>query len=1041
MRVFRQFSFSVIIYFLGLSLLGLCFMPLLPVKEKPTKSLPGISVTFTIRGRSPRVVESQVTTALEAALSRINGITGTESVSDEGQGKVVLHFNKGTDMDAARFEVTTLIRQLWPQLPNGMGYPSVSVWRSESKADSPFLTYTLHSPETPSATGRFAEEHLRPLLMQINGISSVNISGYEALATILSYDADEWERYGITPADIHKPISDQLSSSFLGFAETRSTSEREQVPIYLHPQDGMPDIENLPVHITGGRLFRLGDLVRIENGENVEHGAFRINGQSAVSISIYANDGANQITLGKRVKRQMETFAQKLPKGFQLLLDNDASECISGEVQDVAWRSVAAFLIILAFVFLTSRNTRYLFCITAALAASLAVAFIFYYLLGVEIHLYSVAGIAISFGMVIDNIIVMADHLLYRGKLNIFIAILAATLTTIASLSVVFLLDEQIRLNLADFSWILIINLNVSLAVSLFLVPALLEKAKVQTVTVSTFHHRRRVAIWNQRYASILRFALRRRWLFFVLMVLLFGTPLFLLPRSVQGDSFWARHYNDFHEQQWVNTLRTYSDKWLGGTLRLFVQRAAKEKFEMERGETELYVRANLPAGTTAEEADATIRRMENLIGRTEGVQQFRTNVSPQYATITMTFTPDGLQQDIPVLLNDALRREAIQTGNATWYITGVGDSFSNHLNTENRDYCVDLSGYNYDLLTNYAQQLKEALEAHPRVREVQILPGDGGRTDYMEYVLRPDKERLAANRFALTDVYAAMGQDLSGDTRLGTYTTDDGTTKDIVLRPQENKAVDPWAFSHSFVSVGGRQAKVSEWLKIDREQTPQHITKTDQEYRLRVEYNYLGDRQLGEEVLKNTVDSLSAKLPAGYKAVNPLDRRAIVHTSKFSPYWSVALVVLIIYLICAILFNSFTQPFIIIFTIPVSYIGIFVSHALLDIPFNQGGIGAFVLLGGLTCNSAIYLMNDYNAFRRRDWSKRRAYLRAFDGKIVPILMTLLSTALGFVPFMLGTGQDAFWFSLSVGTVCGLSVSLLALVLYVPLMLGHGKDF
>ena len=519
------------------------------------------------------------------------------------------------------------------------------------------------------------------------------------------------------------------------------------------------------------------------------------------------------------------------------------------------------------------------------------------------------------------------------------------------------------------------------------------------------------------------------------MIIVLFGIPIFLLPRSLENNTRWAQHYNDFHKQPWVNLLREYSEKWLGGTLRLFIQRTGNGDLNIDRRETELYVRANLPAGTTIEKADSTIRRMEYIISCTEGVQLFRTNVSPQSPTISVTFTKEGQQQNAQFILYEQLLREAIQTGNATWAITGVGDGFNNAISTNKRAYLIELSGYNYDHLMAYAEQLKTDLETHQRVQNVHILPYNDSNADYMEYVLHPDKELLAVNRYDLYSMFSSVERNVSNGIDVGSYLRN-GRQENIVLSPQMQISSDPWTLYHSFVNVGGRQTKVSGWLALDKRQTPPHITKIDQEYRLRLEYDYLGDYQLGVEVLKETMNSFSKRFPAGYKAVNPLERHSIKHTSKISPYWNIALVILIIYLICTVLFNSLTQPLIIIFTIPISYIGIFVSYVALDIPFNQGGIGAFVLLGGLTCNSAIYLLNDYNNFCRYGMTKSKAYFRAFNGKIVPIMMTLLSTALGLLAFIIDTNMNVFWYSFSVGTISGLVAYMIGLVLYIPLLLG-----
>ena len=151
--------------------------------------------------------------------------------------------------------------------------------------------------------------------------------------------------------------------------------------------------------------------------------------------------------------------------------------------------------------------------------------------------------------------------------------------------------------------------------------------------------------------------------------------------------------------------------------------------------------------------------------------------------------------------------------------------------------------------------------------------------------------------------------------------------------------------------------------------------------------------------------------------------------------YIWLAVLILIIYFISAILFNSFTQPLITIFIIPISYIGVFLTFYLYKLNFDQGGFASFILLSGITVNASIYLLNEFNN-NRKNYPKRsllKNYLKAWNVKIVPILLTILSTILGFLPFFIGE-QTAFWFPLAAGTIGGLTMSLMGIFCYLPIM-------
>jgi multidrug efflux pump subunit AcrB len=146
-------------------------------------------------------------------------------------------------------------------------------------------------------------------------------------------------------------------------------------------------------------------------------------------------------------------------------------------------------------------------------------------------------------------------------------------------------------------------------------------------------------------------------------------------------------------------------------------------------------------------------------------------------------------------------------------------------------------------------------------------------------------------------------------------------------------------------------------------------------------------------------------------------------------------LILLITYFITAILFESLKQPFIILSMIPISFIGVFITFYWFDFNFDQGGIASFVLLSGLTVNASIFIVNGYNELKKKFPNEEnvKLYLEAYRQKIVPILLTIFSTVLGFIPFVIDGQNEVFWFALAIGTIGGLLFSILAIIIYLPI--------
>ena len=263
----------------------------------------------------------------------------------------------------------------------------------------------------------------------------------------------------------------------------------------------------------------------------------------------------------------------------------------------------------------------------------------------------------------------------------------------------------------------------------------------------------------------------------------------------------------------------------------------------------------------------------------------------------------------------------------------------------------------------------------------------------------------------------------------------DEGQVEQIKLSSLQSSQYDVWSLLQASQIINEKSYKIEQLARMEMGQMPPKIARINQQYRLCVQYEYIGAQQQGTKVQERILESFSNDLPMGYSA------------KKGNSWWSwgkedgrqyllLALIIVIIYFVSSILFNSLRQAFIIVFIIPVSFIGVFLAFYLFKVNFDQGGFASLILLCGITVNSSIYLVSQFNSIRqsRPLLSPIRAYVKAWNIKITPILLTVLSTILGFVPFMIGQKKEAFWFPLSVGTIGGLITSVIGIYLYLSIM-------
>ena len=545
-------SFTVIVTFVCLALVGLALIPLLPVKLNPSRNLPGFTVGFSMPGASSRVVEMEVTSKLESMLARIRGVKNLNSTSGTGSGSITVELDKHADVDAVRFEASTIIRQTWPQLPEGVSYPTIRMKTSDNNALRPFMSFTLNAPSTPILIQQYAEEHIKPQLARLPGVYKIDLSGATPMEWRLEYDSEQLRLLGVTLSDIHNAVRRYYRKEFLGTHNIDTGKGGEQwIRLALVPETGTDVFDPSAITVTnaGGKMLRLDELVKVTRMEEEPQSYYRINGLNSIYLSVTAEERANQLQLSRAVTTEMDAIKRILPAGYEIHVSYDATEYIREELDKIYFRTGLTVLILLVFVWLITRKLKYMLLIVTSLAINIAVALIFYYLFGLEMQLYSLAGITVSLNLVIDSTIIMTDHILHRRNLKAFMSVLAATLTTVGALAIIFFLDEKIRLNLQDFAAVMIINLGISLLVALFFVPAMIDKTgMLSTKTVVTRKPRkglmrfvrgrglRRLTVYFTRfYAVLIRILCHWRWAVCILLLLGFGLPVFLLPEKLDG--------------------------------------------------------------------------------------------------------------------------------------------------------------------------------------------------------------------------------------------------------------------------------------------------------------------------------------------------------------------------------------------------------------------------------------------------------------------------------------------------------------------------
>ena len=207
------------------------------------------------------------------------------------------------------------------------------------------------------------------------------------------------------------------------------------------------------------------------------------------------------------------------------------------------------------------------------------------------------------------------------------------------------------------------------------------------------------------------------------------------------------------------------------------------------------------------------------------------------------------------------------------------------------------------------------------------------------------------------------------------------------------------------------------------------------------VAYNFIGSNPLSRKFKEERELEFKKKLPIGYRIANS-NYDGWWNKNDQEQYYFIFIVIGIIFFICAILLESLKQPLAIIMMIPISFIGVFLTFYLFDINFDQGGYASFILLSGISVNSALYIINDFNNIQKEQplLGNQKNYFKAFNTKITPILLTIITTVVGLIPFVWEGQKEVFWFSFAAGSIGGLLFSIVGIILYLPLFIRMKKN-
>lgn len=1013
-----------------LSVIGMALLPMLNIQYKPSSAGRTISVTFSYPGASPEIVEAEVTSKIEGIMSRLPGNTGVSSDSSTGYGHVEVDFRKGTDMSSARLELASALRNLYPELPDGVSYPSIS-HNSRGRKSSSALSYLIKSSLPSQEIEAFVREHIMPAISSVEGVDNVSVHGATPYHWVVTFDAAKAAAAQVTSHDIASAFTSAFSETLVGLSDMGG----ETMAVRLSSMT-CDDFGSIPVKNFDGRIVYLRDIARWKYQEALPTSYYRVNGLNTVTLSVGVAGDVNLLSVTGEVRKKMTELQRGFPDEITAGIAYDSSEYVSGELHKIYLRTGLCVLILLLFVFLINRSWRYMLIVALTLAVNMLVSLAIYAVAGISIHIYTLAGITVSLGIVIDTSIVMIDHYARFRDRKVFPSLVAAVGTTVAALLMVLLLPESEKANLRDFIWVISLNLAISLAVSCLFIPALMDYLPVRTSEAASGGRRaRRKVRFLQWYGRYIGWGVKHRWVYVLVLIMAFGLPLCVLPTEAQMEkktdmNLWQKGVAKFVSWRPYADNRQTIDRIAGSSFGTFYRALGRSNFYREPQQNILHINAGMLEGCTVHQLNEVVKSMENYLAGFDEIKVFTTNVSSySNASIKVEFKPEYEDTAFPAQLKSLVTSMAINFGGANWSVYGIDDNgFNNNIVSNYKSHRITLTGYNYQELKRYAEYLRGHISQNRRVSGAEVWGAGWNGRPSAEFNMSYDFERMAVAGVNPYEYYSALSEQLY-DAPVTSINTS-GRFAEVVLRSSEVSSYDYWHVLHSPVRVGEISVPMQDIGSIEKRLSGVSISKNMQSYEINVCFDFVGSYELSRRFMEAAVTHMNEEiLPIGYRAHNPQGGWWDDNKDKYA--WLIFLIISVMFVMLAMTFESLRLPLAVILMIPFSFVGIFLTFGLSDLAFDQGGFAAFVMLCGIVVNAGIYIVLTY---------KEKGYLKAFSLKITPITLTIISTVLGLIPFLTDGPQEVFWFDFAIGTIGGMAFSAVAVIFLLPVFVVRKKD-
>lgn len=990
---------TIIMVFLVVLMFGGIGYSKMPANLMPDIDVPVALVMTQWSGAGPEDIDDQISEPIEKSLSSISNVKTTVSKSSEGVSMVVAQFEYGTDVDEKLNDIRSKIDTVKMTLPDDVDTPSILKMDMNAQAIAQIVVSGEGSSDDIM---KYAEDTVQVKLESIDGITSADINGGDKTQINVIADPTILSSYGVS-LDTIKGL---LSATNKSYPYGSITQGDDKIVIRsVDKVEALEDIKAIQIPMSNGETVSLDKICTVEYGTVDKQSIYRYNGQESLVMDVQKQQDANTVQVMKNVNSKISELNNENAQ-FNLKIVNDTSEYINSSINDVMKNlilsAVIAFFVILLFL----KSGRASFVVAVSIPTSIIGAIALLYFTGETLNMVTLSSLVIAVGMVVDNATVVIENIFkYRKDPNLSLeeaaiqgtntvstAVMASTLTTVAIFLPILFTEGFTKIMFGSLAKTLIFALTLSLIVALTLVPSIFAKlsggkngAKMEEKPSPIFDK------ISEGYKNIIVLALKHKAVVILISVGMFIGAIVLGATGAIGMDFMSS----------------------GDEGMVSISIKLPEGLDLEP--SDYYV-------SMAEEKVSDIPEIETMITQIGSGSAMGSGGSTASISLDLVSskerkrTTDEIEQDVVERLKVIPDCEINVSQTSSMSMGGSGDAQ------------VDIKGPDLDVLEEIVNQAKANVEKVSGFRNIETSLADSNK----EAQFKIDKRKASLLGINTSSIASTLRTAISGSD--ATTVTIDDYDYDVNLKFKDSSinSIDDIG-QIKVTSASGQQVPLNAFAEIKMADGLKSISRTDGDYSVSITAKADNmDTSTASRLLTQAVNEVD--MPRDY-SIDVGGSAEMMNESMSSLVMAMVIALILVYMVMVAQFESFSKPFIIMFSIPFAFVGVVIALVISRISLNVVGMLGAILLVGIVVNNGIVLIDYIGQLREAkvQGTLEDIVAKGCAARLRPVLMTTMTTVVGMIPSALAFGEGGDMMQpLAVVIIGGLSVSTLVTLVLIP---------